>query len=113
MTRGSLANGRTVEGASERLPASARGATLKLPIIQKCNWVELPFAQTGKNMVVVVIVMMDFTKNPPTPCLWQAPTSAHKTKKESQAGHSPERGGGGGSETPQETKRFFRNNSPP
>ena len=54
MTRGSLANGRMVEGgASERLPASTRGATLKLPVIQKCNWVELPFAQAGKNMGVV------------------------------------------------------------
>ena len=30
-------------------------------------------------------------KNPPTPCLWQAPASTQKTKRENQAGHSSER----------------------
>ena len=37
------------------------------------------------------MMMMNYTINPPTPCLWQAPASAHNPKKENQAGHSSER----------------------
>ena len=40
-------------------------------------------------------------KNPPTPCLWQAPASTQKTKKKKkQAGHSPERTVGGRTAAP-------------
>jgi hypothetical protein len=42
------------------------------------------------DTAVVVLVVLH-NKNPPTPCLWQAPASTQKTKKENQAGHSSER----------------------
>ena len=38
-----------------------------------------------------MMMMVNCTINPPTPCLWQAPASAQKTKKENQAGRSSER----------------------
>ena len=43
------------------------------------------------NIARQAVVMMNCTINPPTPCLWQAPASTQKTKKENQAGHSSER----------------------
>ena len=36
----------------------------------------------------MMMMMMNCTINPPTPCLWQAPVSAQKPQKENQAGHS-------------------------
>ena len=46
--------------------------------------------------MMAMVMMMNCTINPPTPFLWQALSqrpapSAQKTKKEHQAGHSPER----------------------
>ena len=37
--------------------------------------------------------MVNCTRNPPTPCVWQAPASTQhpENQKENQAGHSPER----------------------
>ena len=43
------------------------------------------------HTVVELVVVVLHNKNPPTPCLWQAPASTQKTKKENQAGHSSER----------------------
>ena len=39
----------------------------------------------------LLVIMSKFAINPPTPSLWQAPASTHKTKKENQAWHSLER----------------------
>ena len=39
----------------------------------------------------LAIMVNNCTKKTPTPRVWKAPASTQKTKKESQAGHSPER----------------------
>ena len=35
-------------------------------------------------VVVVVLVVVLYNKNPPTPCLWQAPASTQKTKRKTR-----------------------------
>ena len=51
----------------------------------------MPLSGFLKSEMVIMVMMINCTINPPTPCLWQAPASAQKIKKESQAAHSPER----------------------
>ena len=59
---------------------------LTSPHFSSSFWLSISEPWWTSRMVVVNCAM-----NPPTPCLWQAPTSAQKTKKENQAGHSSER----------------------
>ena len=51
----------------------------------------MPLSGFLKSEMVIMVMMINCTINPPAPCLWQAPASAQKTKRESQAAHSPER----------------------
>ena len=52
---------------------------------------ELPTNHQTNKSKVVAIAVNNCTKKTPTPRVWRAPASTQKTKKESQAGHSPER----------------------
>ena len=52
---------------------------------------ELPTSHQTNKSKVVAIMVNNCTKKTPTPRVWRAPASTQKTKKESQAGHSPER----------------------
>ena len=55
-----------------------------------CATTTIGYVGVPVSLMAVVGVVLHY-KNPPTPCLWQAPASAKKTKKENQAGPSSER----------------------